>query len=371
MSKKRRHKRCPHCNSLSTQRYGYKPRKKFSLYHPRIRCTRWYCRNCNRTFSNLKSIYSFTYAKRAAELYFDGKSSYRNAAKLLRIDRMTAYKHIQAVCKRAKMPYELSMELKPTWSGYLALDSDDINVFRHKEHLLIAVDVGTLDIPNALLCKHQGQLDWELLLETLKQLHYPFKAIISDGAFTLLSAVKRSLPNIPHQVCVRHFEDESYRFLRYRKHRMPVDPKLTELFMKYLHDVLYAPTNERYLCELHNLISIQHPDLKPVTTRLQHHYKYLTPHLFDANIPRTTNVIENIISQLDLKLNPIIKFGSHESAWNTLKLVISWYRFKKFSSCNKKNQRNNGKSPLEIAGVTPKNTHWIYHAIRQNLPTNF
>lgn len=106
---------------------------------------------------------------------------------------MTAYKHIQAVCKRAKMPYELSMELKPTWSGYLALDSDDINVFRHKEHLLIAVDVGTLDIPNALLCRHQGQLDWELLLETLKQLHYPFKAIISDGALTLLSAVKRSL----------------------------------------------------------------------------------------------------------------------------------------------------------------------------------
>jgi len=73
-------------------------------------------------------------------------------------------------------------------------------------------------------------------------------------------------------------------------------------------------------------------------------------------IPRITNSSKNIFSQLGLKLNPAIKFGSHESAWNTAKCLISWYRFKKFSGCCKTHMCK-GKAPLELAkGETQKST---------------
>jgi transposase-like protein len=369
MIKIRRHKRCPYCAGFNTKKFGYKSHKRTRPDHSSIRLARWFCKSCKKTFINSNSIFAIDHAKDAAELYFDAKASYRSVAKVLGIHKMTAYDHIQEVCQRAKMPWELSKELNPTWSGYIAIDSNTINVFKFKKHLQISVDTGTRDIPNAILAHHDDAPNWTLMLTMLKdQLSYPFKGIVSDGDSSIISAVNSALPNIKHQICVRHFENEMYRFLQYRKHRIRVDAKLSKLFMKYLHEVLYAKNIYDYKYELYRLLKhskLKHPDLKDAVTKLQHAYKYLTPHFFDRNIPRTNNIAENVISQLDLKINQIVKFQSHETAWNTIKLLISWYRFKKFSSCRKRNRKNNGHSPLELAQANLNNKHWIYQAIRQ------
>lgn len=364
----KRHKRCPRCKQLHTKRYGYKPCKRIMPDQAHIRFQRWYCYTCRQTFSNLKSIHAFQYAARAAKHYFVGRASYRNTAKILKINRMTAYNHIQAVCKRTKFPWELSQELSPTWSGYLLIDSDEVIVHNQHQYLLVAVDSGTRDIPSALLSQHQGVAQWEQLLDTLHSIQYPFKAIISDGFPSILSAVKNKHPQVPHQLCVKHFYDETYRFFRYRPFRMHLDSKLTELFMNLLHPVVFAQSYAHHRGELNHLLNhpkLSHPAFKEPIQRLRYYLPYLTRYLFDRNIPQTTNIIENVIGQLDLKLNPIIKFGSHESAWNTIKSVIAWYRFKKFSNCRKRYQHHNGKTPLELAGVKLKNTPWIYQAVRQ------
>ncbi|MBD3271364.1 MAG: hypothetical protein GF384_02350 [Elusimicrobia bacterium] len=373
MNKVFRHKRCIHCGSLRTQKYGYKYHHRMYPDHARIKVVRWHCRDCKKYFIDTHAIHNISNAKDATELYFDAKASYRDVAKVLGIYNMTAYDSIQSFCQRAKMPWELSKELNPIWSGYLSIDSDTINVFGHKEYLQLGVDIGTRDVPAAILARHDDIPNWTLLLTLFKdQLHYPFKGIVSDGDSAIISTINTLLPDIPHQICVLHFEKEMFRFLRYRKDRLRVEERRATIFMNHLHDVLYARNIYDYKYELDRLINhpqLRHPDLKDAIYKLQSYYKYLTPHFFNHNIPRTNNFAENVIGQLDAKINHIVKFQSHETAWNTIKLLISWYRFKKFSCCRKRYRHLNSKSPLEIAGVNLKNTHWIYQAIRHAEPT--
>ncbi|MBD3271768.1 MAG: hypothetical protein GF384_04425 [Elusimicrobia bacterium] len=364
----KRHKQCPHCHGTHTRKHGFIYRKKRNLDNRIIKTIRWYCYACKRAFCDTKTIHKFSYAIKAARHYFISRASYRNTARQLHINHMTAYSHIQAVCHRAKMPWELSQELSPQWSGYLLIDSDQIIVHNRPEYLLLGVDAHTRDIPSAILTRTQTIADWQLLFKTLTDINYPFKALISDGYQSNLTAINETFPHLPRQLCVKHFYDETYRFLRYRPFRQHLDPKKTDLFMKHLHHVLFARSYGHYKGELNHLFNhpkLSHHFFKEHIKRLEYFLPYMTPHFFDPNIPRTTNIIENVIGQLDLKLNPIIKFDSHERAWATIKTIIAWYSFKKFSNCRKRYKHHNGKAPLELAGVQLKNTPWIYQAIRQ------
>ena len=364
----KRHKKCLCCNGMHTKKFGFTPRKRIKPDHSIMLFQRWYCYDCKKTFSDTTSIHKFSYAANAARHYFVSRASYRNTARHLNINHMTAYKHIQAVCQRTKMPWELSRDLEPQWSGYLLIDSDQIIVHGRPEYLLVAVDAHTRDIPSAILMNQQGLSAWQLLFKTLANIGYPFKTIISDGFSSILSAVKHTYPDLPHQLCVKHFYDETYSLFRYRKHRAHISPRRTDHFLKQLHRMLFATSLVHYQGELNHLLNdpkINHPDFKDDIIRLRHYTRYLTPHFFDKRIPRTTNIIENVIGQLDLKINPIIKFGSHERAWITIKTIIAWYRFKKFSNCRQRYKHHNGKAPLELAGVHLKKSSWIYQAIRQ------
>ena len=59
----------------------------------------------------------------------------------------------------------------------------------------------------------------------------------------------------------------------------------------------------------------------------------------------------------------------YDTCWATLKMLVMWYRFKKFTDCREKNKHKNGKSGLDLAGVHTSNTDWINSAkgsIRHN-----
>jgi transposase-like protein len=363
-----RHQRCVHCHSTHTRKNGFRYRKKRSHDKRIIRVVRWFCLSCKKTFSDTKSIHRFAYAINAARHYFVGRASYRNTARQLHINHMTAYTHVQAVCQRTKMPWELSRDLTPQWSGYLLVDSNQIIVNNRPAYMLFSVDAATRDIPSLILSRQQTVPDWQRLFTTLTDVKYPFKAFISDGYQSILTAVKTMFPRVPHQICLKHFYDETYRFFRYCPHRIHMDKKHTNLFMNLLHSVLFARSFGHYQGELNHLLNhpkLTHPIFKDHIQRLLQYPHYILPHFFDQNIPRTTNIIENVIGQLDLKINPSIKYGSYESAWNTIKSIVAWYRFKKFSNCRFRYRHHNGKAPLELAGVKLKKTSWIYQAIRQ------
>ena len=72
----------------------------------------------------------------------------------LDITAATAYHRIIKLGFNCKTPMETSVDLKPQWSGYLLVDGDSLVVGSHRESLLLGVDAGTQDIPNAILAEH-------------------------------------------------------------------------------------------------------------------------------------------------------------------------------------------------------------------------
>ena len=129
---------------------------------------------------------------------------------------MTAYTHIAEQTQNCKAPWEVSLELKPTWSGYLIVDGDSIPIAGHREPLLLGVDAHTQDIPHAFLAEHEDGQNWtHFLLMMRAPIHYPFKGLISDGDPAIQEAIMAICPHVPHQLCVRHFEKQLDRYLRY------------------------------------------------------------------------------------------------------------------------------------------------------------
>ncbi len=78
-------------------------------------------------------------------------------------------------------------------------------------------------------------------------------------------------------------------------------------------------------------------------------------------MPADTNVTENVIKQLSKKIRLIEGFATMASAETFSRLLIGCYRFKRFTdSCQRD---GNGRSPLELAGVSPLPSDWLRYLL--------
>lgn len=380
MQKIRRHQRCPWCGSLNTKRHGSKPLRRRRTNRSKIYRRRWYCNDCDRSFSpgaerqrsarpgkivSLKR--SFDY--RAATLYFDSGASYRGVGRELGVHRMTAYTHIAELARNCKAPWEVSLELKPTWSGYLIVDGDSIPVKDHRESLLLGVDAHTQDIPHAILAEHEDGQNWtHFLLMMRAPIHYPFKGLTSDGDPAVQEAIMAVCPDVPYQLCVRHFEKQLARHLRYKLCPSPRWRQETQRFLSAVHAMLYTKNfslAQRYREAISIDPGFKRAGLGELIITINNKFADLTRYHFHPGMPRTTNIAEGVISRLDEKINRGKGYKSHATAWATLKMLIMYIRFKKFTDCQRKYRYKNGKSPLELAGVNVADINWIAFSQRQ------
>lgn len=92
-----------------------------------------------------------------------------------------------------------------------------------------------------------------------------------------------------------------------------------------------------------------------VVRALERNFKVYMAHHFTPLLPADNNVTENVIKQLNKKLRLMEGFQSLESAERYVRLLVGYYRFKRFTdSC-----RGNGKSPLELSGVDLQDRDWL------------
>lgn len=104
-------------------------------------------------------------------------------------------------------------------------------------------------------------------------------------------------------------------------------------------------------------------DFKKFLNDFESKFGHLWVHYEHKGLPRTTNIIEGIIRQLSRKIDDTDGFNYSETAWNSLKLLIMRYRFKRFSCSRTK--ENNGHSPLSLAGVNTKSINWVRFSQKQ------
>ncbi len=267
------------------------------------------------------------------------------------------------MCFNCKSPLEVSLELKPQWSGYLIVDGDSIVVDNHRESLLLGVDAYTQDIPLALLGQTEDSQNWRRFLLLLKDpLAYPLQGIISDGDPAIGRAKEDIFPHVAWQLCIRHFEQNIDRFLRYeftqkREYRRQIDG-----FRKAVHNMLYAKSLEeaqKYLLAISIDPGFKQAGLSEVIEGMEKKFPHLVTHYSHPGMPRTSSIAEGVISRLDAKINQADGYKCHATCWATLKMLILWYRFKGFTDCRRRNKHKNGKSPLQLAKVDTQNINWI------------
>ena len=365
MAPRRRRIRCPFCQSMRTIRYGSFALKKAQRGRKRKRRRRWYCNDCQRAFSpyQVPSEHVSSLACQAVELYFDSKGSYRDVARKLGIHRSTAYRLISAVSKNCKTPCEVNAELKPRWSGYLIVDGDAIDVGTGRKMFLLGVDSHSQDILHTLLVNSEDGHNWTRFFSELRySLGYTPPGIVSDGFPAIIQGIQAIYPHCPRQLCVRHFEKDLTHLLRYRFTQKPGHWRQNKRLLDAVHRMLYANSIAKAQRQLESISvdsRFQQAGFSSIIKHIKRQFPYLVTHQFHADMPRTNSIVEGVISRLDERIDPADGYGSHQTCWATLKMLIMWYRFKKFTDCRKKNRKNNGKSPLQLAGADTADIDWI------------
>lgn len=287
------------------------------------------------------------------------EASYRNVAKTLHVSRNAVFNELNKLGENCKSFKQIAHELKPKWSGYLLIDGKTIYIKKTKGALLLTADAKTQDIPCAGLFESEEAEHYKELLKTLRDdLCYPIHGITADGDPALLKAINSVFTGVPLQLCVKHYEDNLHRHFRY--HYQGIKDGVPK-FLEMIHKMLYAKSIDHlghlYRGYLDNLGFFYTTGLTKEVDRFENNFGILWTHLYHLGMPRTSNIIEGIIRQLSRKIDDTDGFESKRTAWNSLKLMIMNYRFKKFSCSRIKG--NNGKSPLQLAGVDTSKVNWV------------
>jgi hypothetical protein len=250
----------------------------------------------------------------------------------------------------------VAKELQPTWSGHLLIDGKTIYVKKERYVLLLTADVGTQDIPCALLSYSEDYRSYtKLLYIIIEDLLYPVIGIVIDGDPGLVKAVKSVFPNTPYQLCIRHLDSYHNYYFRYQYNGSGFG--VTE-FLDITHKLLYAHGPSHLNCVYQEYLQFLEEfeegiDFKKILYSFESKFCHLWVHYKHKGLPRTTNIIEGIIRQLSRKIDDTDGFNHPKTAWNMLRLLIMRYRFKQVSCSRIKG--NNGHSPLSLAGVDTKN----------------
>jgi transposase-like protein len=195
------------------------------------------------------------------------------------------------------------------------------------------------------------------------EIRYDPKMIVIDDDRAWKAAVTTVFPGVPIQLCVVHFERVVDKILPKRK-RTPEQ----EEFKKIVRRVLYAPSEEAAAQAMEEMLEARRNGrfkgrkITHIVVSLIRNFRLLTAHFRVGSKFRDNNVTENVNGNIGMKLYLIRGFKNEESARNTLKLMVMHYRFNPFSAC--KNKENNGRSPLNLAGIDTSIMDWVMYSQR-------
>ena len=336
---KKRKFRCINCGSLSTKRNG---RRK--LQKGFVEC--FYCFSCKKYFTSRVSPHSqigFREKISITRTHLEGRASVRTIARHSGHSTKTICNSIHEITGQCVSASWIARNLNPQWSGYLALDGKMIRVwdwaakhFRytreekrwlHKMSLLLALDLGTLDIPDHHLGDDETAVDLTIFLQSLKELGYPLKGYISDGNRDIERAVVRVFGQVPHQLCIRHY----LQALRVKLN----EEKVAKFQYEDACQSLLQGAKPRYLKVPSDLFT--HREVK--------------------QLPPTNQQIENLNRYLMLRLKTIGQFQSFPSAKAYCNALTLMRRFTAFTDCRDK--AKNHKAPLTIAGCNVKGLDYL------------
>ncbi len=278
--------------------------------------------------------------------------------------------HIERLSERLPSNSEITIWLKPTRSGYYALDGTWMK-YREKDFvLLILFDVQTLDIINYKISIEENELSYvKLLKEVYDEISANLKGFFCDGDPGLLKALNKLFPKAPVQLCVFHKYSRAGQVISFKHIKNGVDKEIK----KKVEAVLFALTKQEAIDNLKELERYaqehqKYAKLKKLIGVLKCNFELLLTHFDNPEMSPYNNTLEGFNYIVKRKTNLMKGFKKPVNIGRWIKLIMLDWRFHKLAESTFKERKN--KSPLELAGCDlPKIYNWMSY-VRKNYPNS-
>lgn len=276
---------------------------------------------------------------------------------------------VHQVTARVKDSVWIANHFSLSWSGVLAVDGKTIKTYdpltkqlkgkwpeeslkaMNRKVWLCGIDYGTGDLPHYELAEEETKIDLVIYFQTLKKIGYPLRVLVCDGNKDIPSAAHHVFgQQIIVQLCTRHFVENLKRHAG-----ADVEKPTTQRVIFLIQRIIEADDLEQAGVFLEQLKQIS--PRTSIERRLINLFKRdaekLAAHLLHPEIviPHTSNDIENLFKQLNLRIKSIGRFNRWQYAGNYLKAWALLRRFTKFTDCRNGRRWRNGQAPIEIAGA--------------------
>lgn len=330
--------------------------------------TKFWCHSCNEFWTATHDRIPKCTTKKLLKESLE-RASARILSRRHNIGKRRVLEQIHLRSADAKDSVWIANRFSPKWKNILVFDGKYVRVYdelsknlkedtgeseinlRNKMVWLCGIDYETGDLPHYDLAEAETRIDLVMYFRALKEIGYPLRVLVSDGNPEISYAARKVFgQNILHQLCTRHFIEGLKRHAGEAKDNLRISNLIT-----LIQRVIEAPNLDesvKYLDELKRT-RIRTPLERTLINIFKTHSRELTTHLFypELNIPHTSNNIENVFRQLNLRLKTIGRFHHWRYARDYLKAWTLLRRFTKFTDCRNGRKWRNGKAPIEIAGV--------------------
>jgi len=274
--------------------------------------------------------------------------------------KATLIKHIEKYSNEIPEQLEITKWLKPTRSGYYALDGTWLKYRGRDIVLLILFDVKTLDIINWKVSLEENFNSYSELIEpVLSEISFNIKGFHCDGDKGLLRALAKFFPKVPVQLCVFHKYSRAGQIIPFVRVKNDVDKTIKKL----TEQVLFSKTKQEAISSLNKLERYaeehqQHKKLQKLIGALQCNFNLLLTHFDNPEMSPYNNVLEGFNYMIKRRTRLMKGFKKPVNINKWLKLILTDWRFHSLKESEFTSRRN--KSPLELAGCKlPKIYNWI------------
>ena len=328
-------KRCPSCSSLRTKKNGTIQSKIKTTRGYVNKCIqRYYCIDCKSSFTsygkNVRKKISDSYKEDIVNDYVLSKSSLRDIAKRYKIGKSVILNWLEKISTNYP-EIKNTINTDNDWSGLLLLDGKEIKNNGNKRTLLLAVDAINKKPISYMICEKENKIYTKSFLNELKQI-YPvkIKGITTDfgKGKCFLKVISETFPNVPHQICLVHYSRYVWLFIpRTRRSEFFFRNKMLKQLIK---KIIFADTRENSKYWL-NKLNYYKPFFRAkyherFIRSVNRNYKYLTERFEYNFLPTNTNVVENVIRQLERKLKNMDGIKSINNFSCLLKIWLYYYK---------------------------------------------
>ncbi len=213
-------------------------------------------------------------------------------------------------------------------TGILLLDGKWVNILGEHFCIHIAYDTGIGVVDYWIDCTENKQA-YGYILRRLKDSGYELRVAVSDGHFSLMSLFEEE--NIVHQRCLFHILWDLQEMLK-------INGELfggNHILYSRLKHILKSKTLEAFV---ESLESFRRQSLSLFATyKQQQAIQWFFGVLHDATVhlsfapgevPRTSNLLENINGQIEARIKTFRGVKSEKSLHNLLKILFHFRKYK-------------------------------------------